>query len=597
MPNQIKFKGRFVKKKVLDTYFKRSENMRVQRKNMRSKLLSTKLEPKESEVITEKKNVVQGSRIVNVEELANNMICSNCNDDLVLRNIIREDTEGLHSCWCIKCEKCNGITKVHTGKVRVAETGKFADNNTRVVLGVIHSGSGRTALNKLLACVDMPTIPTEILDEIYPELKKIYLSVDTNDEPMTPDLVKIFNAAVGSVVNIIVSYDMGWSKRGNGKSYDSLNGYGTIIGYLSKKILDFGTRNRKCKKCDNGHSPETHSCRKNYQGSAKGMEANVAASLVNESSILKSAGVSVRVVVGDDDSSAISAILQGDAEKIRSSILVIGEHVYGNHENCGAWCQKEMKKHTITLTNEPLRLALNELLMKYACNSTKFSVAATSQLNEIFNGIVAHKMPKIQCHSLTASGDYRVASAVLNFNDGESYLMNMEKKLGMDPGTYTSKFAMFLDSIRHQRSIKIKTRETKRRRIMLTEEREKLRQKNEKVEGVQYQRNCGIEITADCIQVVAEIAFDINELDVPKISDDCQIVYFDLETSGFAKTADILQIAARCDNRSFSVNINPTQPIHQKIRRIGNLDIDAWSLDAWDSIRRMMNELFALNSH
>jgi len=47
--------------------------------------------------------------------------------------------------------------------------------------------------------------------------------------------IKEFNKELGNIVNIIVSYDMGWSKRGNGRSYDSLNGYGAIIGLLSKK--------------------------------------------------------------------------------------------------------------------------------------------------------------------------------------------------------------------------------------------------------------------------------------------------------------------------------------------------------------------------
>lgn len=278
---------------------------------------------------------------------------------------------------------------------------------------------------------------------------------------------------------------MGWSKRGNGKSYDSLNGYGTIIGYLSKKILDFGTRNRKCKMCNNGHEAESHICRRNYEGSAKSMEADLAASLVNESDILTQAGVSVRVLVGDDDSSAISAIIQGtthkifklscrvhlskkfvknlyklkqshphlgkkgviahlrkcfayalaqnagNSEKIKASILTILDHVYDNHDNCGDWCKKELKKHTIKLTSETLHPASYDVLLKYANNSTKFSVAATSQLNEMFDSIVAHKMPKINCYSLSASSDYRVASAVLNFNDGEQHLMEIEKKLGL----------------------------------------------------------------------------------------------------------------------------------------------------------------------
>ena len=109
---------------------------------------------------------------------------------------------------------------------------------------------------------------------------------------------------------------MGWSKRGNGKSYDSINGYGTIVGFLSNKILHYGTRNRKCKRCDSGHSPNDHDCRKNFEGSAKAMESQLGAEVVNKSKVLKSCRLDARAVVGDDNSSTISAILHGSAHKI-----------------------------------------------------------------------------------------------------------------------------------------------------------------------------------------------------------------------------------------------------------------------------------------
>jgi len=99
---------------------------------------------------------------------------------------------------------------------------------------------------------------------------------------------------------------MGWSKRGNGKSYDSLNGYGTIIGFLSGKILDYTTRNRKCTLCDlGGHNKHDHDCRRNFEGSAKAMEADAGAALVTNSTILKEVGLNVRVMIGDEDSSTI----------------------------------------------------------------------------------------------------------------------------------------------------------------------------------------------------------------------------------------------------------------------------------------------------
>lgn len=41
------------------------------------------------------------------------------------------------------------------------------------------------------------------------------------------------------VVRVMVSYDMGWSTRGSGRSYHSLNGYGAIIGHQLGLVLDY----------------------------------------------------------------------------------------------------------------------------------------------------------------------------------------------------------------------------------------------------------------------------------------------------------------------------------------------------------------------
>jgi len=103
---------------------------------------------------------------------------------------------------------------------------------------------------------------------------------------------------------------------GNGRSYDSLNGYGAIIGFLSGKILDFSTRNRKCKKYDMGYHNTNHDCRKNFRESAKAMEADVGAELVNHSNILKKAGLNVRVLIGDEDSSTIASVRRENSQRI-----------------------------------------------------------------------------------------------------------------------------------------------------------------------------------------------------------------------------------------------------------------------------------------
>jgi len=219
---------------------------------------------------------------------------------------------------------------------------------------------------------------------------------------------KDFDTVVGGIINIIVSFDTGWSKRGNGKSYDSLNGYSTIIGFLSGKILDYATRNRKCCKCDLGVDISNHICAKNFQGSAKSMEADAGVQLINHSAILKNSNLQVRVIIGDEDSSMISAVRadaphikfykladrnhlvknfanelyklsneysclkrkkaiphikkcfayaisqnKGKTDNLAKQLKQLPHHLFNMHENCGSWCSPN-KKHVVKFEGEQL---------------------------------------------------------------------------------------------------------------------------------------------------------------------------------------------------------------------------------------------------
>ncbi|KAK0074394.1 hypothetical protein PV326_012493 [Microctonus aethiopoides] len=191
----------------------------------------------------------------------------------------------------------------------------------------IHAGQGCTALNKLLSCLNVPNISLdeykryerlvgpaieeaakdscrqgaleekkliiqrvgelcgalspEIITDIYPHLN-IFEFTNNN----TACDISLFDTGVGEIVTIIISYDMERSKRGNGRSYERLNGY------------------------------DTHKCRKNFSGSAKAMEPSVGSQLIKNSCILREAGLKVKVVIGHEDSSTMAAGRRGNDEKI-----------------------------------------------------------------------------------------------------------------------------------------------------------------------------------------------------------------------------------------------------------------------------------------
>lgn len=436
-----------------------------------------------------------------------------------------------------------------------------------------------------------------------------------------------FDNTLGNIINIIVSYDMGWSKRGNGKSYDSLNGYGAIIGFLSGKVLDFATRNRKCNLCDKGRAQKDYDCRLNFRGSAKAMEADVGAQLVNDSKILEEIGLRPRVVTGDDDSTLVPAIERtkrhhgkvfklsdnnhlkrrfrsdlynikpqfremrkpeviphlrkcfnfavaqnkGNSEELAATLRSIPDHVFNQHESCGTWCtrSKDSLCQTILLKDKQLQDALKTIFSKYAANSSKFSVAASSQGNECLNGIMSRVASKNICYSKSEAADVRFAAAVSIKNDGQSFVPLLTKKLTSSPGKHTHSFAAKLDQKRARRAANAKLQSTKSRRNLLRKMRENLRRKTELKEGVQYQPNCGYE------QTLEYYGINDNENLAEETSvtaDSCKIVYFDLESSGLSRYSDILQIAAKSGNHTFSTYIDPTQQITPEASKLTGLE-------------------------
>ncbi|KAH0552645.1 hypothetical protein KQX54_013719 [Cotesia glomerata] len=78
---------------------------------------------------------------------------------------------GLDSILTILCDKCSINMLVPTGKMRSLNYKKNkSDVNTKAVLGTVHAGMGCTALNKLLACLNIPTISSTLFKRYEREI-------------------------------------------------------------------------------------------------------------------------------------------------------------------------------------------------------------------------------------------------------------------------------------------------------------------------------------------------------------------------------------------------------------------------------------------
>lgn len=260
-----------------------------------------------------------------------------------------------------------------------------------------------------------------------------------------------------------------------------------MIGAETGKIINYAVRSKSCRVCENAEKsdlkPVAHDCRKNYEGSAKSMESDMVVSMVKD---LKEKGIKTGTIVADDDtttfcrlkaeshnirkesdrnhvrknfSSALYSLQKthkslsgkvikyiskcfnyaisqnkGNPEGLDISLKAITNHAFGNHDGCiDTWCifksNPESRYKSLPfgrpLTDESLKLALDQLFETYRKQSQKLAFLGSTQGNEAFNKIVTSKAPKSLHLSGSANLNYRVASSVAQKNQGHEYLLNV----------------------------------------------------------------------------------------------------------------------------------------------------------------------------
>jgi len=261
------------------------------------------------------------------------------------------------------------------------------------------------------------------------------------------------NVSSENIVRIAASLDTGWPTKGLRRSYDSLSGTSSLIGYFNRKVLSHVVLNRKCRMCVRGHPKIDHDCRLNFEGSAKAMEPKAVALLVKNNSILIECNVQVGIFIGDNDSSAICAARNAvDYEIIKQDDLnhtgkgmdselykIIKNHKelnsnvikyldkyfkysisqntgnkitmahaiknipyhFNEHENCGDWCKyrknPDTYKHSVIgdgLKDQRLFHALQNIFDVLASKAGGFSAEVSSNPNKSLNAMIASKAPK-----------------------------------------------------------------------------------------------------------------------------------------------------------------------------------------------------------
>ncbi|CAC5421658.1 unnamed protein product [Mytilus coruscus] len=385
---------------------------------------------------------------------------------------------------------------------------------------------------------------------------------------------------------LCVSVDGAWQKRGSGRGYDSLS------------VCDIA----KSKKA----TPKPHTCNINWEESSKAMEQDMVIEMVSNQ---EKAGNSVSTIVADDDTTTISRLRrvvnpgikkksdrnhkcisymisqnQGNEEGISQGFDAISRHPFGDHTLCNPhWyshVEYPLKKYRSLpygrpLTDSALQKCLIDFFAELKTHSEKYAILGSTQANESLNKTIASKAPKAHFYSGTSSLYHRVAAGVSQKNVGHSYISKVNKKIGMSPGRYTMKLAILQD-IRARKMKVIGVAMAKKAKICRLELKARRTQTNmskEIREGTCYQSGISSSsITDDVIEEIpAPKASPFSEpLTVPAA---VIPVFFDLESTGLARTSHITQMAPVYGDKTWSTYVFPKQPISKGASDITGISI------------------------
>lgn len=192
--------------------------------------------------------------------------------------------------------------------------------------------------------------------------------------------------------------------------------------------------------------------------------------------------------------------------------------------------------------------------------------------NESFNHMVNTRAPKGRHYAGTRSNMIRVSAAVSCKNRGANYIEDVFKDANMTPSA--SEYRRELQEKRQKKAEYQKNLEVKKRRLFLKFKSSWKESSSEKHTGLTYVSGMGsvMERAAAASSVTSWIP------PPPVLQPDCELVIFDIETTGLLHNDQIIQVAAKCGDAQFSVYIVPTKHVHPKAETETGFRLEAGKL-------------------
>ncbi|XP_052098489.1 uncharacterized protein LOC127733178 [Mytilus californianus] len=174
--------------------------------------------------------------------------------------------------------------------------------------------------------------------------------------------------------------------------------------------------------------------------------------------------------------------------------------------------------------------------------------------------MASSKAPKSRHYGGSCSLKNRLSAAVLQKNEGYSYLPKVNEASNLSPGDFTTSLTSKMDAKRKKRKQASNKKEIKKRRISLKKKKNLNERKRTFKEGPTYETQ--FELNMDNTENVPQIPQQIIT------SDSESKVFFDLETTGLGRNCDITQIAAKIGENVFQKYVIPRVDIHIEASRV-----------------------------
>ena len=176
--------------------------------------------------------------------------------------------------------------------------------NRRLLFGLQLSGMGRNDAMNITGMLNLNARSmymrwTEVQEELGKAIIKVGKQVLLENLKIECDLSPEKDGRKA----IAIASDTRWDKKGSTRRYDSLSGCSVAFGLRSNLPIEIEPMSSICIKCTKNIPHEPDICPKNYEGSAKGMEATGAARIVSRLFRNEEVKCFVAMLVTDDDSS------------------------------------------------------------------------------------------------------------------------------------------------------------------------------------------------------------------------------------------------------------------------------------------------------